>query len=71
MSDWAEPTRCAICGHTDRRDLMYRLAHWRDAAPGMAYEHVSACSDRDACRARVAAQAKQWPLVDDNERKSA
>jgi len=61
---FTEPERCAICGNTDRRDLRYALAHWREAAPGMAYEHVARCLDRDACRARVESQDGTWPLVE-------
>jgi hypothetical protein len=71
MRDWAEPTRCALCGHTDRRDLVYRLAHWLEAEPGMAYEHIQACADRAACRARVQQQGESWPLVETDERKTA
>ena len=56
--------RCALCGHPDKRDLGTSLAHWRDAPPGMAYEHITACRDRDACRARVQAQGDLWPLVE-------
>lgn len=64
MTGWTEPTRCRLCGHAEPRDLMYRLAHWKLAEPGMAYEHIPACRDREACRARVAAAEKPWPLVD-------
>ena len=61
---WTEPDRCSICGNTNRRELRYALVHWRDAEPGMQYAHVPACSDRDACRARVAAAGDPWPLVE-------
>lgn len=64
MTAFTEPTRCALCGNTDRRALRTALAHWRDAPPGMAYEHIDACSDRDACRARVTANGNVWPLVE-------
>jgi hypothetical protein len=66
-----EPERCAICGNTDRRDLRWRIAHWRDAEPGMAYENVGACSDREACRARVEANGETWPLVESNDKEGA
>jgi hypothetical protein len=69
--NWTEPTRCALCGHADRRNLRYALAHWREAEPGMAYEHIQACSDRAACRARVEQQGDVWPLIETNERISA
>ena len=63
---------CAICGHPEPRDLGTSLAHWRDALPGMAYEHIAACRDRAACRARVQAQGDLWPLVETaNDRRSA
>lgn len=68
---FTEPESCAICGHTDSRDLRYALAHWKVAPPGMAYEHVARCLDRDACRARVTAVGDVWPLVETTERKSA
>jgi hypothetical protein len=71
MTGFTEPESCRICGHTDKRDLEFRLAHWRVAPPGMAYEHIEACLDRDACRARVAAQGDIWPLVEDPKAKSA
>lgn len=59
-----EPDRCAICGHTDRRDLRWSLVHWRVAEPGMSYAHVGACADRAKCRARVQVAKKPWPLVE-------
>lgn len=55
---------CAICGNVDPRDIALSLAHWRDAPPGMGYEHVRRCRDVTACRARVRAQSKLWPLVE-------
>jgi hypothetical protein len=64
MPEFTQPEKCSICGHTDRRDLRYGLAHWRDAPPGMAYEHVARCLDRAACRARVEAIGDVWPLVE-------
>jgi len=64
MRAWSEPERCRICGHADRRDLRYGLAHWRTAPPGMAYDHIEACADRAACRARVEAQGDTWPLIE-------
>jgi hypothetical protein len=60
-----ELERCAICNHPDKRDLGTSLAHWRDALPGMAYEHITACLDRAACRSRVEAAKKLWPLVEE------
>lgn len=64
---------CRICGHTDKRDLGTSLAHWKVSLPGMAYEHVLACRDREACRARVQAQGDIWPLVEtaNDHRRSA
>ena len=67
---FTEPTRCQLCGNTDRRDLRTALAHWRDAPPGMAYSHIEACRDREACRRRVELQGDLWPLVE-NERKAS
>lgn len=64
MTEWTEPTRCELCGNPDKRDLRTALAHWKDALPGMAYSHIAACLDRDACRARVLAAKKPWPLVE-------
>lgn len=61
---WPEPTRCSLCGNLERRDLTVRLVHWKDALPGMAFDQVDACSDRDACRARVVAAGEPWPLVE-------
>jgi hypothetical protein len=71
MPEFTQPERCQICGHTDRRDLRYGLAHWRDAPPGMAYENIACCRERAACRARVETQGDVWPLVESDERKSA
>jgi hypothetical protein len=68
---WTEPTRCAICGWTDKRDLRFALVHWLEAEPGMAYQHVEACRDRDACRARVADQGETWPLVESKRKEGA
>lgn len=61
---WTEPEQCRLCGSTERRDLWFTIVHWKLAEPGMAYEHVPACRDRDACMARVLASKKPWPLVD-------
>ena len=61
---WTEPTVCALCRNTDRRDLRYRLAHWREAEPGMAYDHISRCIDERACRSRVEQQGEGWPLLE-------
>jgi len=55
---------CALCGHTDKRDLGTRLVHWRASPPGMAYEHVLGCRDVEACRGRVANQGAVWPLIE-------
>lgn len=69
---WTEPTRCELCGHTERHDIRVSLVHWRDAPLGMAYEHLPRCIDRSACKRRVADQGDIWPLVESaNERKSA
>lgn len=62
MTDWHEPERCRICANTDKRDLEYGLVHWKEAEPGMAFEHVPRCRDRDACRARVLQAEMSWPL---------
>lgn len=59
-----DPAHCALCGWPEPRDLGTSLAHWRDAPMGMAYEHIVACVNRGACRARVQAQGKPWPLVE-------
>ncbi len=69
---WTEPTRCELCGWTNRHDIRVSLVHWRDAAPGMAYEHLARCVDRGECKQRVADQGDTWPLVESaNERRSA
>ena len=68
---FSEPERCALCGHTDGRDLRYALVHWRDAPPGMGYEHVTACIDRAACRARLTSRGEGWPLIETAERRTA
>lgn len=64
MPEFTEPESCAICGHPDKRDLTYRLAHWLEAPPGMAYEHIERCRDDAACRARLG--DKPWPLVEES-----
>jgi hypothetical protein len=60
---WTEPTECAICGWKGR-DLRRGLVEWVDALPGMRYAHVDRCDDRQACRARVQAAGKPWPIHD-------
>jgi hypothetical protein len=65
---FAEPDgRCRLCGNADPRAVRLTLVHWADAPQGMAYEHVPACTDRDACRARCLAGGDEWPLVTSKE----
>ena len=62
---WTPPEPpCRLCGNPERRDMAFRLVHWKLAEPGMAYEHVVRCADDAACRARVVAAGRSWPLVD-------
>lgn len=68
---FTEPTFCAICGHPDKRDLDVRLAHWRDALPGMAYTHEPRCRDVAACRNRLELQGDIWPLVETTQERKA
>lgn len=65
------PDHCSLCGNTDRRELRYRLVHWKLAEPGMAYEHVPACSDYAACQSRVEASKRTWPLIETPNRGAA
>ena len=71
MPEFTAPEKCALCGHTDKRDLTYRLAHWLEAPPGMAYEHVPRCREDAECRTRLALAKKRWPLVENPKLKSA
>lgn len=68
---FTEPTYCALCGHTDKRDLRYALVHWREADPGMQYAHVPRCTNVEACRARVQANGESWPLVESKQDRGA
>lgn len=61
MTVWTEPTECSICG-SKNRDVHYRLVEWADALPGMRFAHVPCCEDESACRARVVASKKKWPI---------
>lgn len=61
---FTEPdTPCALCNHSDKRDLGTSLAHWRDAPIGMGYSHVIRCLDQVACKRRVEQAGGTWPLV--------
>ncbi len=61
MSPWRESDMCRLCERTDN-DVKLRLVRWRDALPGMQYEHVPRCEDRAACQSRVQAAGRVWPL---------
>lgn len=66
MTAFTEPEQCSICHHTDKRDLTYRLAHWKDAPLGMQYEWTARCRDDTACRERLSLEGKPWPLVEEH-----
>ena len=61
---WREPSVCVLCGNT--ANVRNGLVQWADALPGMRYEHVARCVDREACRARVQSEGKPWPVVERN-----
>jgi hypothetical protein len=61
MNVWSEPKECALCG-AKGFPVKVGLVEWADALPGMKYEHLARCEQRDACRSRVEAKGEQWPV---------
>lgn len=59
--NWSDPPTCELCGNTQSGEVAVRLIRWRDADPGMSYEHIHRCVDNVACRSRVEAAGKTWP----------
>jgi len=70
MSVWTEPTECALCGWKGH-GIHVQLVEWAEALPGMRFAHVDRCDDRVACRARVQAAGKTWPITGARERMNA
>jgi hypothetical protein len=63
MTDvWSKPRECELCGISGERLEAKALVEWLEALPGMTYAHVDRCDDRAACRARVEAAVKAWPV---------
>jgi hypothetical protein len=62
MTVWTQPTACELCGISGERLEAKALVEWADALPGMTWEHIGACDDRAACRDRVEAAGKAWPV---------
>jgi hypothetical protein len=55
---------CELCGVTDR-DVRAGLACYADDG---RFERVDRCSDHQACRGRVEAFGRPWPLIDITDR---
>ena len=64
VMSWNEPTRCRLCGNTDRYALRQSLVKWRDAEPGMFYDWIDRCKDEAACRERAELLDEPWPLAE-------
>lgn len=67
----SELRRCAICDATSREARVE--ASWarfatRDADP-LDVQPVDRCQDRAACRRRVVASGREWPVVDSPDRR--
>ena len=55
---------CVLC-HVKDYGVKPRLTRWKESPehpPGMLYEHVDRCMDDAACRARVEADRRTWPV---------
>lgn len=58
----SEPLRCVLCDATGP-DVAVSLVWWKE----LAYQAVDAaprCRDRAACRKRVEAAGKDWPVLE-------
>jgi len=51
VSVWTEPTECALCGNRRHGEVKFGLIHRPENLPGMQYEHIPRCVDKDACAA--------------------
>lgn len=61
MSVWTEPTVCELCGNARGGEVKFGIIRRPDNPPGMQYEHVPRCLDKNACRARVEAKERVKP----------
>ena len=59
--NWSDPPTCELCGNQTSGQVAVRLIRWREAPPGMQYEHIHRCVDNEACRSRVEAAGREWP----------
>lgn len=56
-------TECEVCGHTRAPDLRMSLIRWKRPIGEPEYQHGIRCRNETACRERVAAQGREWPLA--------
>ena len=67
----SERRRCELCGRVDH-DVKSRLVEWTDDVVRKAgvkrWDTVDRCPDHQACRARIEATGKPWPIRDAHTR---
>lgn len=68
----ADRAECLLCGRQDDSEVRVRVAWYREPLfdpDGLSLTIVSIprCLDVDACKARVLAAGKTWPLLERGE----
>jgi hypothetical protein len=62
----SEQQRCDLCGREDH-DVRFRMVRRTEAAVAATglprYDHIPRCTDAQACRGRVEANGRRWPIA--------